>query len=81
MTPRHAQLITELDQMNAALADAFAHLDDDQLAIVRKINQNIDAARGKVESPDARLAFLAASMAISRAMTEREVAKELADAE
>lgn len=81
MTPRHAQLISQLDQMNAALAEVFAHLDGEQLAIVRKINRNIDDACGKVESPDARMAFRAASMAISRAMTEREVAKELADAE
>lgn len=81
MTPRQAQLISQLDQMNAALAEAFAHLDDEQLAIVRKINSNIDDARGKVDSPDARLAFHAASMAISRSLTERQVAKELADAE
>jgi len=81
MTPYHAQLISQLDQMNAALADVFAHLDEEQLCIVRRINENVEAAGAKVDHPDARLAFRAASMAISRAMTEREVAKEIADAE
>lgn len=81
MTPRQMTLVAHLDQTNAAVAEVFANLDAPQLAVVRRVRENIDAAAEGLECRRMAVAFKAASMAISRALAELEVTQELADAE
>lgn len=78
MTPRQMTLIAHLDQTNAAVAEVFANLDAPQLAVVRRVRENIDATADGLECRRIAVAFKAASMAISRALAELEVSAEVA---
>jgi len=79
MNPAHAKLISQLDQMNAALADAFDGLDHEESEIVRQVRDRLERHAGNEDNPG-RLAFKVASMAISRLIVESQV-REVLNAE
>lgn len=79
MNPAHAKLISEVDQMNAALAEAFDGLDQADSEIVRQIRDRLERHASNEENPG-RLAFKVASMSISRLIVESQV-REVLNAE
>ncbi len=79
MNPAHAKLISEVDQMNAALAEAFDGLDQADSEIVRQIRDRLERHASNEENPG-RLAFNVASMSISRLIVESQV-REVLNAE
>lgn len=79
MNQTHAKLIAQLDQMNAALAEAFDGLDHEDGEIVRQIRDRLERHAGSEDCPG-RLAFKVASMSITRLIVESQV-REVLNAE
>lgn len=79
MKPSHAKLISQLDQMNAALAEAFDGLDHEDSEIVRQIRDRFELHASNEDCPG-RMAFKIVSMSISRLIVESHV-REVLNAE